>query len=134
MCGDVEGVVDPLQTHDRGYTMLELLIVMTVVGILATLAEPLWQQSVLRAREAVLKQTLFTMRDVLDQYRADRGKFPETLADVVKAGYMRQMPVDPFTKSAATWQEIPEAQEGGIGDVHSGSPLIGIEGSPYNQW
>lgn len=119
---------------ERGYTLLELMIVVTIVAILATLAQPMWQESVTRAREASLKQTLFTMRDVLDQYRADRGKYPQAMEEVVSAGYLRQMPSDPFTRSVTTWQEIPSESEGGVFDVHSGSPLVGTDGTPYNQW
>jgi general secretion pathway protein G len=111
-----------------------MMIVVTIAGILATLAEPMWQESVTKAREASLRMTLFTMRDVLDQYRADRGKYPDALAEIVSAGYLRQMPTDPFTRSPTTWQEIPSEAEGGIFDVHSGSPLVGTDGSPYNQW
>ena len=129
-------VVGSPETYDRqgGYTLLELMIVVTIVGILATLAEPMWQESANRAREAALKQTLFTVRDVLDQYRADTGKYPQGLTEVVSAGYLRQMPIDPFTKSNATWQEIPSDTEGGVFDVHSGSPLVAGDGTPYNQW
>ena len=119
---------------EAGYTLLELMIVVTIVAILATLAQPMWQESVTRAREASLKQTLFTMRDVLDQYRADRGKYPQAMEEVVSAGYLRQMPSDPFTRSVTTWQEIPSESEGGVFDVHSGSPLVGTDGTPYNQW
>lgn len=119
---------------DAGYTLLELMIVVTIVAILATLAEPLWQESITRAREASLKQTLFNFRDVLDQYRADRGKYPQAMAEVVSAGYLRQVPQDPFTRSTTTWQEIPSETEGGVFDVHSGSPLVGTDGTPYNQW
>jgi general secretion pathway protein G len=110
------------------------MIVVTIVGILATLSEPSWQASVRKAREASLKQTLFNFRDVLDQYRADHGKYPRAMAEVVSAGYLRQIPPDPFTRSVATWQEIPSETEGGVFDVHSGSPLVGMDGTPYNQW
>jgi len=119
---------------DTGYTLLELMIVVTIVAILATLAEPMWQESITRAREASLKQSLFNMRDVLDQYRADHGKYPQAMAEVVSAGYLRQMPLDPFTRSTTTWQEIPSASETGVFDVHSGSSLVGTDGVPYNQW
>lgn len=119
---------------EGGYTLLELMVVVTIVAILATLAEPMWQESVTKAREASLKQTLFTVRDVLDQYRADHGKYPQAMAEVVSAGYLRQMPADPFTRSTTTWQEIPAETEGGVFDVHSGSPLVGTDGTPYNQW
>lgn len=122
--------------NDRqsGYTLLELMIVVTIVGILATLAEPMWHESTLRAREVALKHTLFTVREVLDQYRADTGKYPQGLTEVVSAGYLRQMPVDPFTKSNTTWQEMSSDTEGGVFDVHSGSPLVAGDGTPYNQW
>ena len=120
--------------RDGGYTILELLIVITIVGTLATLAEPLWEQSVKKAREAALKRTLFTMRDVIDQYRADRGVYPPSMREVVSAGYLRGLPIDPLTRSAETWQEIRVASEGGIGDVHSGSRFVGSDGIPYNQW
>ena len=123
-----------LGRDERGYTLLELMIVVTIAAILATLAEPMWQESITRAREANLKQTLFNLRDVLDQYRADRGRYPQTMAEVVSAGYLRQMPSDPFTRSATTWQEIPSESEGGVFDVHSGSPLVGTDGTPYNEW
>jgi general secretion pathway protein G len=122
------------QQSEQGYTLLEMMIVVTIVGILATLAEPTWQESVTKAREASLKLTLFNMRDVLDQYRADHGKYPQALSEVVTAGYLRQMPADPFTKSPTTWQEIPSETEGGIFDVHSGSPFVGTDGTPHNQW
>ena len=128
---------DKRRSVDRGeggYTLLELMIVVTIVAILATLAEPMWQESVTRAREASLRQTLFTVRDVLDQYRADHGKYPQAMAEVVSSGYLRQMPADPFTRSPTTWQEIPSETEGGVFDVHSGSPLVGTDGTPYNQW
>ena len=119
---------------NRGYTMIELLIVMTIVGILITLAEPVWEQSVLKARETTLRRTLFTVRDVIDQFRADRGTYPSSVQDLVTMGYLRQLPVDPLTKSTATWQEIPAQSEKGISDVHSGSPYIATDGSPYNTW
>ena len=119
---------------EQGFTLLELLTVVTIVGILATLAVPSYQASVISAREATLKEDLFVMRDVLDQYRADKGKYPDTLKELVAAGYMRAMPVDPFTKSSNTWQEITEPIEGGVFDVFSGSDLVGSTGTPYNQW
>lgn len=118
----------------KGYTILELMIVLTIVGILVTLAEPMWEQSILKARETTLRRTLFTIRDVIDQFRADRGKYPSTFQEVVTLGYLRQLPVDPLTKSTSTWQEIPAKSEPGISDVHSGSPYIATDGTPYNTW
>jgi general secretion pathway protein G len=112
---------------------MELMIVMTLAGILLTLAEPSFQHSVIKAREAALKQNLFTLRDAIDQHRADRGAYPATLAELKSAGYVKRMPLDPFTKSDSTWQEIQDEAEGGVFDVHSGSDLVGTDGIPYNE-
>ena len=119
---------------ERGFTLLEMMIIVSIVGILVTLAVPSYRQSVVRAHEAVLIRDLFTIRDLLDQHRADKGKYPGSLKDLVAVGYLRAVPVDPFTRSATTWQEIYEATEGGVFDVHSGSNLVGTNGTPYNQW
>ncbi len=118
----------------KGFTLIELLIVVSIIGILATLAAPSYQASVIKAREAALRQDLFTMRDVLDQHRADQGKYPSSLQALVSGGYLRAIPRDPFTNSATSWQEITEATEGGIFDVFSGSELVGTNGTPYNRW
>ena len=120
--------------QDRGFTLLELMLVITIVALLATLAEPIWVNATIKAREAALKQTLFTMRDVIDQYRADHGKYPPTLEELEKEKYIRKLPEDPFTRSTTTWQEIADETEGGIFDVHSGSPLVGLSGTAYNEW
>ncbi len=121
-------------TGERGFTLLELMFIVTIVGILVTLAVPSYRTTTVKAREAVLARDLFTMRDLLDQHRADKGKYPATLNDLVASGYMRAMPADPFTRSAGSWQEIYEATEGGVFDVHSGSDLVGSNGTPYNKW
>jgi general secretion pathway protein G len=118
----------------NGFTMVELMIVVSIVGILATLAVPSYQGTLVRAREAALRQDLFTMRDVLDQHRADQGKYPSSLQALVGAGYLRAIPNDPFTGSAATWQEMTLPVEEGVGDVFSGSDLVGTNGVPYNRW
>lgn len=118
-----------------GFTLLELMVVVSIVGILATLAVPNYTYAVLKAREAALKQGLFTLREVIDQYRADQGKYPQALTDLTAAGYLRVVPTDPFTRSPTTWQEIPDQSEGGISDVHSGSLLVSVsDGKPYNEW
>jgi general secretion pathway protein G len=117
-----------------GFTMIEMMIVVSIVGILATLAVPSYQASVVKAREAALRQNLFTMRDVLDQHRADQGKYPPSLQLLVSAGYLRAVPKDPFTNSLTTWQEITSPVEEGVIDVFSGSDLVGTNGVPYNQW
>jgi general secretion pathway protein G len=118
----------------NGFTMIELMIVVSIVGILATLAVPSYQGTLVRAREAALRQDLFTMRDVLDQHRADQGKYPSSLQALVGAGYLRAIPNDPFTNSATTWQEITVPVEEGVVDVFSGSNLVGLNGVPYNRW
>ncbi len=117
-----------------GFTLLELMTIIVIIGILVTLAIPSYRGAVIKAREAVLRHDLFTIRDVLDQYRGDQGKYPPSLNDLVKSGYLRAVPVDPITSSNSTWQEIIETTEGGIFDVHSGSDLVASTGTPYNEW
>ena len=123
-----------LSRSEAGFTIIELMMVLTIVGILLTLAEPSFSNTILKAKEASLKQNLFTMRDVIDQYRADTGKYPPVLADLKSSGYLKRVPFDPFTKSDSTWQEILDQAEGGVFDVHSGSDLVSSDGMPYNQW
>lgn len=118
----------------KGFTLIELMIVISIIGILATLAVPSYQSSLIKARETVLRQDLFTMRELLDHHRADHGKYPASLEGLVAAGYLRSIPTDPFTSSSTTWQEISEPTEGGIFDVYSGSDLVGTTGTAYNQW
>jgi general secretion pathway protein G len=127
-------VIGDTARNQHGYTLLELLIVVTIIGILATLAVPTYQASAMKAREAALRQNLFTLRDVLDQHRADQGKYPASLQALVAAGYLRAIPKDPFTQSESTWQEISESSEGGIYDVFSGSEFVSTNGTPYNRW
>ena len=121
-------------TGAKGFTLIELLIVVSIIGILATLAAPSYQASVIKAREAALQQDLFTLRDLLDQHRADQGKYPSSLQALVSAGYVRAIPRDPFTNSATSWQEMTDVTEGGIFDVFSGSEYVGTNGTPYNRW
>jgi general secretion pathway protein G len=124
----------------KGYTLLELMIVVAIVGILVTLAIPMFQQSAMKAKEAALKQNLFTMRAVIDQFYADRGDYPESLESLVEEKYLRAIPVDPFTKSATTWNETYEEQEegddspAGVYDVKSGSDGLALNGTPYKEW
>jgi len=126
-------------TFLKGYTLLELMIVVAIAGILIALAVPTFQNSALKAREAVLKQNLFTMRAVLDQFYADQGRYPQALSEVVEAGYIREIPIDPFTKSADTWEvtfeeTTGEEEAGGIFNIHSGSGLVSLAGTPYKEW
>jgi general secretion pathway protein G len=123
----------------RGFTILELMIVMAVMGILITIAQPSLKSSIIRAREAVLRENLFQMREALDQYYADSGKYPSQLADLVNQtekakGYLRAIPKDPFT-GATDWITIAlESEDGGVFDVHSASPLVALDGTAYNAW
>lgn len=120
--------------YEKGFTLVELMIVVSIVGILATIAAPSYQSSLIRAKETVLRQDLFTLRELLDHHRADQGKYPPSLDGLVSAGYLRAIPKDPFTNSSSSWQEITEPTEGGIFEVYSGSDLVGTNGTPYNKW
>ena len=120
--------------YEKGFTLVELMIVVSIVGILATIAAPSYQSSLIRAKETVLRQDLFTLRELLDHHRADQGKCPPSLEGLVSAGYLRAIPKDPFTNSSSSWQEITEPTEGGIFDVYSGSDLVGTNDTPYNKW
>ena len=124
---------------ETGYTLLELMIVVAIAGILVTLAVPSFQRSAVKAREATLRQNLATIRTVLDQHYADQGIYPQSLEALVEAGYLRQIPNDPFTKTADSWQLIfeettEEETESGIFDIKSGSELTAIDGTAYNEW
>jgi general secretion pathway protein G len=118
----------------HGFTIIELMIVVTIVGILATLAVPSYQAAIVKAKEGALRQNLFSLRDVIDQHRADKGKYPETVEGLVSAGYLRRIPTDPMTGATSSWQEMVDQAEGGMVDVFSGSDLVGSNGVPYNQW
>ena len=118
----------------RGFTIIELMIVVTIVGILATLAVPSYHAAIIKAKEGALRQDLFSLRDVIDQHRADKGKYPETIQSLISAGYLRRVPTDPITGATSTWQEMVDQGEGGMVDVFSGSELVGTNGVPYNQW
>jgi general secretion pathway protein G len=125
----------------RGFTLIELLIVMTIIGILAAIAVPSYQRSVIRSRETVLAEDLFQLRHAIDAYYADNACYPEELEDLVNKRYLRGIPRDPFTQSEESWEIVPpEAGEegeppcGALFDVRSGSDLIGLDGRPYNEW
>lgn len=122
----------------KGYSLIELMIVVAIIGILVALAVPSFQQSAVKAREAALKQNLHTIRTVLDQHYADKGVYPPSLETLVEAGYLRQVPMDPFTEAADAWviefEENPDEEEDGIFDVHSSSDALSTNGTPYNEW
>jgi general secretion pathway protein G len=124
-----------------GFTLIELLIVVTLIIVLAGIALATYTTSVTRAKEATLKEDLFRLNDAIDQYNADKGHEPADLASLVTDGYIRRIPVDPFTKSADTWQTImgeadpsnPSAVPG-VHEVRSGAEGTGLEGTPYSEW
>lgn len=125
----------------RGFTLIEVLVVITLVVVLASMGMASYTNSVRRAREAVLKEDLFRMRDAIDQYYADKTKYPQSLQDLVTDGYLREIPKDPITNSADTWTTVqaePDinnpAAEPGIFDVKSGSDALSMEGNKYSEW
>ena len=128
--------------QSRGFTLIELMIVISVILILVSVALPAYNQSIWRARESVLKQNLFALRSVISQYTLDKQKAPQSLEDLVTAGYFKQIPTDPMTGRNDTWTVEEETdtimtvdqQEPGIFDVHSGSTATGSDGTAYNTW
>ena len=134
----------PLQPKKQscGFTLIELMIVISVILILVSVALPAYNQSIWRARESVLKQNLFALRSVISQYTLDKQKAPQSLEDLVTAGYFKQIPTDPMTGHNDTWTVEEETdtimtvdqKEPGIFDVHSGSTATGSDGTAYNTW
>ena len=126
---------------ERGFTLVELMIVMTIIGILASIAIPSYIRSVQKAKEAVLREDLHTLRTSIDSYTVDKEKAPQSLDDLVQAGYLKTIPNDPMTSRTDTWitsqsdtmTDLNETQ-GGMDDVHSGSDGVSSEGTTYNTW
>ena len=127
---------------DEGFTLIELMIVMVVIGLLAAIAIPSYTNNVRNAKEAVLREDLRTMRGAIDSYTIDKQKAPQSLDDLVQSGYLKTMPVDPFTKRSDTWvpaqsdvlSSIDQTDSGGINDLHSGAQMTAADGSSYNTW
>jgi general secretion pathway protein G len=125
----------------NGFTLIELLIVIALISILATMGVVQYRNSVQSAKEATLRTDLFRMRDAIDQYYADKAKYPASLDALVSDGYMRAIPQDPITKSADTWQTVPAEPEAGntssdpgIYNIKSGAPGTGLDGTSYSEW
>src|SRR5690349_5250982 len=124
----------------RGFTLIEMMIVISLLLILISIALPVYNRSILRAKESVLKQDLFTLRNVIQQYTLDKQKAPQSLDDIVQAGYLKVIPRDPFTNEPnwTTDQEdatmAVDQQEPGIADVHSASSETGTDGTAYSSW
>jgi general secretion pathway protein G len=122
----------------RGFTLIELMIVITIIGILITIAQPSYNRAITAAKEATLKENLFILRDAIDQYYADNAKYPPSLTDLAEKKYIRRVPKDPVTGSAETWTLVyftdEQGQQQGILDLKSGSEAVAMDGTPYNEW
>jgi general secretion pathway protein G len=134
-------MVRRLRDGEDAFTMIELLVVLALIVILASMGMTQYRASVVHAKEAVLKQDLAQMRDAIDQYYADKGQWPSTLDALVSDGYLRKLPEDPITKSTTTWQTVPgepdpnnPTAEPGVYDIKSGSDANALDGSKYADW
>lgn len=128
-------------TRRAGFTLIEMMIVMAIIVVLIGIAVPYYQKALLRSKESVLRNNLFTMRQVIDEYTYDKQKAPPALQDLVSDGYLRAVPVDPITGNNTSWKIIMEdagqsasATEPGIFDVRSGSDKTSLDGTPYADW
>jgi general secretion pathway protein G len=141
MVGTVTERLRRFARRQDGFTLLELIVVLALITTLSAIAFATYKNTVQRGREAVLKENLYRMRDAIDQHYADKGKYPQSLEELVSAGYLRKLPKDPMTESDQTWQGVPAepdasnpSAEPGVYDVKSGSEATAIDGTLYNEW
>lgn len=133
-------MVARVRVRQDGWTLIELTIVISLISILATIALVGYRNALTRAREAVLREDLFRMRDAIDQFHADQGEYPAGLDDLVSAGYLRAIPEDPFTSSADSWRTEAAAFDAanpfseGVYDVRSGYEGVALDGTSYSEW
>ena len=133
----------PIRSGSRrgGFTLIEILIVVSIIGILVSIAVPIYQKSILRTRESVLRNNLYTIRTVLDEFTYDKQRAPQSLQDLVTEGYLRDVPIDPMVGDNTSWKiEMEDAMrsvnqtEPGIFDIHSSSDKKSLDGTPYAEW
>ncbi len=131
----------PRHRRERGFTLIELMIVISMILILVSISIPAYNQSILRAKESVLRQDLFELRSLISQYTLDKQKAPQSLDDLVQAGYIKQIPTDPMTGSNSSWTVDQEdtvmsvdQEDPGISDVHSGAAGTASDGTAYSSW
>ncbi len=127
--------------REKGFTVIELMVVMTIILLLASVAVKINKKAIIKAKESVLKENLFQMRQAIEQYYADKGHYPDSLETLVDEGYLREIPEDPFTKSSDTWEveyenpeDVGEDYEPGIIDVKSGYSGKALDGTNYDEW
>jgi general secretion pathway protein G len=137
----MRGLASRVRRAHSGFTLLEIIIVITIITILVAIAVPIYTQHLRHSREVVLKEDLYTMRNCIDQYTQDKQKAPQALSDLVEAGYIKAIPKDPFTNSTESWEIVQEdvlmaldQTQPGITDVHSGSNQMSTEGTAYSTW
>jgi len=121
----------------KGFTLVEITVVMAIIVTILAIAVPQYATAIVRSKEAVLMSNLFTMRSVIDQYTYDKEEPPQSLDDLVNEGYLREVPIDPFTESRDSWEVITDTGptgQSGVFDVRSGSDRTSLSGTPYNEW